>query len=67
MRSEFSLVDGGLGKNVIIFRAHISSYVRNDDKGRYILILGEVLTQELDDTTLRAEAKSLKKCKISFC
>ena len=56
-RSEFSFTDGGMGKNVIIFGADMSSSVYNDNKGKNILILGEVQTQGLDDTTLTAEAK----------
>ena len=40
-----------MGKYVIIFRFDMSSYV-----GKDILISGEGLTQELDDTTLTAEA-----------
>ena len=35
----------------------MSSYVHFDNKGKYILILREGPTQELDDTTLTAEAK----------
>ena len=57
MRSEFSLLDGNMGRNVIIFGAHLSSSVHNDNKGKDILILGEGATQGLDDTTLTAEAK----------
>ena len=37
----------------------MSSSVHVDDKGKDILILGEGPTQELDDTTLTAEAKYL--------
>ena len=40
-RSEFSLTDGRVGKNVIIFGADISSSVHIDNKNKYILILGE--------------------------
>ena len=46
-----------MGKNVIIFRADMSSYVHVDNKKKNILILGEGLTQGVDDTTLTAEAK----------
>ena len=45
-----------LGENVIIFGADMSSYVHVDNKGKDILILGEGLTQGLDDTTLTVEA-----------
>ena len=46
-----------MGRNVIIFRADLSSPVHIDNKGKDILILGEGPTQGLDDTTLTAEAK----------
>ena len=46
----------GLGKYVITFGDDMSSSVHIDDKVKVILILGEVPTQGLDDTTLTAEA-----------
>ena len=39
--SEFSLPNGIMGKNVIIFLVDMSSYVHIDNKEKYILILGE--------------------------
>ena len=56
-RSEFSLLDGSMGRNVTIFGADLSSSVHTDNKGKDILILGEGPTQGLDDTTLTAKAK----------
>ena len=56
-RSEFLFTDGSYGKNVIIFGADMSSSVHVDNKEKDILILGEGPTQQLDDTTLTAEAK----------
>ena len=56
-RSEFSLPDSSMGKNFITFGAGMSSSVHTDNKGKDILILGEGTTQELDDTTLKEEAK----------
>ena len=56
-RSEFSFTDGSFGKNVSIFGSDISSSVHIDNKGKYILILGEGATQGFDDTALTAEAK----------
>ena len=56
-RSEFSFTDISMGKNVIIFGADMSSSVYIDNKNKDILILGEGLTQGLDDTTLTIEAK----------
>ena len=38
-RSEFSLSDGSMGKNVVIFGADMSSSVHIDNKAKYILIL----------------------------
>ena len=51
------VIDGSYGKNVIISGADMSSSVHVDNKGRDILVLGEVPTQGLDDMTLTAEAK----------
>ena len=45
-----------MGKNVIIFKAFMSSCVKNDNKNKYILFLGKRSTQGLDDITLAAEA-----------
>ena len=56
-RSEFSFTDERVGKNVIIFRADMSSSVHIDNKNKDILILDKEPTQGLDDTTLTAEAK----------
>ena len=57
--SEFLFTDGSYGRNVIIFRVDMSSSAHVDNKGKDILILGEGLTQGLDDTTLTAEANIL--------
>ena len=56
-RSEFLFPHGSMGKNVIIFGADMSSSVHIDNINKDILILGEKLTQGLDDTTLTAEGK----------
>ena len=56
-RSEFSLPDGTMGKNVNIFGADITSSLHIDYKGKDLLILGEGPTQRLYDTTLTTEAK----------
>ena len=56
-RSEFSFTDGILAKNFVIFGADISSSVHVYNKNKNILILGEWPTEELDDTTVTAEAK----------
>ena len=54
---EFSLTDGSMGRNIIIFGADKSSSVHFDHKNKDILILGEGPTQGLDDTTLIAETR----------
>ena len=40
-RSELSLTDGSIGKNVIIFWVDMSSSVYVDNKGKHILVLGK--------------------------
>ena len=44
-----------MGQNVIIFGADMSSSAHIDNKGKYILILGDGPTQGLDNMTLTAE------------
>ena len=56
-RSEFSVPDGSVGKNVIIFGIDISSSVHIDNNGKDILILGKGPTQELGYIMLTAEAQ----------
>ena len=55
-RSEISLPESNMRKNVIIFGADMNSSVHIDNKGKDTLILGEGPTQGLDDTILTAEA-----------
>ena len=55
-REEYSLPDGSVGKNVIIFGVDMSSPVDADNKEKDILILGKGPTQGLDGTTFTAEA-----------
>ena len=57
-RSEFLFTDESFRKNVIIFGADMNSSVYIDNKNKDILDLVEAPTQELDDTTLTAEAKN---------
>ena len=56
-RSEFSFIDRGFVKNVIIFGADMNSSVHIVNRGKDILIFGEGSTQGLDNTTLTSEAK----------
>ena len=46
-----------MGKNVIIYRADMSSFAHIHYKNKDILILGERTRDGLDDATLTAEAK----------
>ena len=59
-RSEFSLTDGSIGKNVVVFGVDMSSSVHIDNENKGISILGEGPTQGLDDNTLTAEDKDPK-------
>ena len=60
-RSTFSFPGGGLGKNVLIFGVDMSSSAYIDNKKKYILVIGNELTQGLKHT-LNAE----KMYSISF-
>ena len=55
-RSEFLFTDGSMQKNVIIFGANMRSSVHIDNKNKYIIILYNRPTQDLDDATIAAEA-----------
>ena len=55
--SQFSWSDGSWDKNVFIFGVDSGSSVHADNKKKNILVLGEVPTQGLDNTTITAEAK----------
>ena len=57
MHREFSVSDGSIGKNVIIFWVDISSSVHIDNKGKDILVLGKGQTQGLDYTIFTVEAQ----------
>ena len=63
-RSEFSLPDGSMAKNVIIFAADMSSSAHINNKK--ILILGICPTQGLDDTTSTTETQYSIIIKILF-
>ena len=54
-RSEFSLPDGSMGKNVIIFKVDMGSSIDIDNKEKDIFILDRSPTQRLDNFTLAAE------------
>ena len=70
LRSEFSLSNSSIGKNVIIFAVDMSSSVHIDNKIKDILILGKDPTQGLDDTVLTAEAQysiNFSRSNRKFC
>ena len=70
MCSEFSLPDGRVGTNSIIFRVDMSSSLHISLKERDILILDIGPLQGLDDTTLAAEAKysiNFSRSNKNFC
>ena len=54
-----ALTNGNMGKNVIILGVNASSSAHSDSEKKDILIFGKSATQELDDTTLTAEAEYL--------
>ena len=55
IEKELFPVGNGFGRNCIVFIVDMSSSVHIDNSKKYILILGEGPTQELDSTTLTAE------------
>ena len=55
--SSFLFPDGSFAQNVVIFGADMSSGAHANNKTKNILVIGEVLTQGLDDATLTAEKK----------
>ena len=64
------LPDGSFAQNVVSFGADMSSSVHANNKTKNILILGEGLTQGLDDTILTAEKKysiNFTKSTTKFC
>ena len=56
-RGTFLFPDGSFTQNGIIFGVDMISSVYANNKTKDILVLGEGLTQELDDTKLTAEKK----------
>ena len=52
-RSEFSLPDGSMGKNIIIFGVDMSSSVCIENNKKDILIVVKGSTKGLDDTNSR--------------
>ena len=69
-RTEFSLPDYSLGKNVVIFGVDMSLSLHIDNEGKDILILGKGPIQGLDGTTLTAETRysiNFTRPNIKFC
>ena len=70
MHSEFSLPEGSVGKNFILFGVDMISSVHIDNKKKDVLILGEGPTQGLDDTTLTTKVQysiNFPRPKGKFC
>ena len=60
---SFPLSNGSdLGKNIIIFGPHMSSFEYIDDKKKDVLILSKDPTDVLDDTALTAEKEYPTNC-----
>ena len=55
VKGNFSFPTGRFFKNVVIFRAHMSSSIHVSNKEKDNLILGEGPTQELNDALLTAK------------
>ena len=56
-RGTFLFPDGSFAQNVITFGADMSSSAHANNRAKDILVLGEGLTQRLNDTTLTTEKK----------
>ena len=54
---QFSHPQGGMVRNIIIFRVDLSNSVHETNKTQNILILGHGLTQKVNNTTIYAEKK----------
>ena len=54
-RETFSHPSCSFAQNIIIFGADMNSSVHANNRAKSILVLGESLTQGLEDTTLYAE------------
>ena len=59
---QFTHCQGGMARNIIIFRADSSNSVHATNKTQNILILGHGLTQKVNNTTIYAE----KMCSPNF-
>ena len=68
-RSSYSFPGGGLGQNVLIFGADMSSSIHIDDKEKDILVLGNGPTQGLEHTLTAEKMYSINfiVTKNEFC
>ena len=69
-RGKFSHTSGEFGDNVILFGADMSSSVNANNKTKNILVLGEGITQGLDNTIIYAEKMhsiNYSKTNTKFC
>ena len=68
-RSSFSFIGGGLGQNLLIFGADMSSSIHIDNKGKDIKVLERGPTQGLESTltTKKMYSISFTVTKKKFC
>ena len=66
LRSEFSIRNGRVGKNAIVFEVDVTSSVHIDNKKKDISIFGKAPTEGLDDTKLISNYVFKIKLKILF-
>ena len=68
-RSSFSFPNGGLGQNILIFGADMSSSIQIDNKKKDILVLGRGPTQGLESTLTAEKMYSINftVTKKKFC
>ena len=52
---EFTHPCGGYGRNVIIFRAYLSSSRHDNNRTNNVLVFGKDFIQEINGTTIYAE------------
>ena len=68
-RSSYSFLGGGVGQNVLIFGAYMSTSIHIDNKGKDILVLGRGPTQGLESTLTAEKMYSINftVTKKKFC
>ena len=54
-KGQFTHLDGGDGKNVIIIGADLSNSLHANNKTKHFLVLGQEFIQKINDTAIYAE------------